>query len=120
MKRTISVLAALLCMVLFRFIPAPAGLTASAMQVLGIFAGALILWMTISIDWPSMLVLAALVTVPELTMNSVLAASLGNSTVAFLMFTLMCTYALSKTAFVRRCAILFICSPVARKSPWGS
>ena len=62
MKRTISVLAVLLCMVLFRFIPAPAGLTASAMQVLGIFTGALILWMTISIDWPSMLVLAALVT----------------------------------------------------------
>ena len=84
MKRTISVLAVLLCMVLFRVIPAPAGLTASALQVLGIFTGALILWMTISIDWPSMLVLAALVTVPELTMNSVLAASLGNSTVALM------------------------------------
>lgn len=119
MKRTISILAALLCMTLFRFIPAPTGMTSSAMQVLGIFAGALILWMTISIDWPSLLVLAALVTVPELSMNSVLAASLGNSTVAFLMFTFMCTYALSKTAFVRRCAILFISSPMARKSPWG-
>lgn len=119
MKRTISIVAALLCMALFRFIPAPAGMTASAMQVLGIFVGALILWMTISIDWPSMLVLAALVTVPELSMNSVLASSLGNSTVAFLMFTFMCTYALSKTAFVRRCAVLFICSPLARKSPWG-
>lgn len=119
MKRTISILAALLCMALFRFIPAPAGMTGSAMQVLGIFVGALILWMTISIDWPSMLVLAALVTVPELSMNSVLAASLGNSTVAFLIFTFMCTYALSKTAFVRRCAVMFISSPAARRSPWG-
>lgn len=117
MKRTISILAALLCMALFRFIPGPEGLTASAMQVLGIFVGALILWMTISIDWPSMLVLAALVTVPELTMGSVLTSSLGNSTVAFLIFTFMCTYALSQTAFVRRCAIMFICSPMARKSP---
>lgn len=71
MKRTISILAALLCMALFRFIPAPAGMTSSAIQVLGIFVGALILWMTISIDWPSMLVTAALVTVPELSMNAV-------------------------------------------------
>ena len=83
MKRTISILAALLCIIGFRFLPAPSGMTSSAMQVLGIFIGALILWLTLSIDWPSLLALAALVTVPELTMGSVLANSLGNSTVAF-------------------------------------
>ena len=93
-------------------------MTSSAMQVLGIFIGALILWLTLSIDWPSLLALAALVTVPELTMGSVLANSLGNSTVAFLLFTFMCTYAISKTSFVKRCAILFISSRIARRSPW--
>ena len=118
MKRTISILAALLCIIGFRFLPAPSGMTSSAMQVLGIFIGALILWLTLSIDWPSLLALAALVTVPELTMGSVLANSLGNSTVAFLLFTFMCTYAISKTSFVKRCAILFISSRIARRSPW--
>ena len=118
MKRTISILAALLCIIGFRFLPAPSGMTSSAMQVLGIFIGALILWLTLSIDWPSLLALAALVTVPELTMGSVLANSLGNSTVAFLLFTFMCTYAISKTSFVQRCAILFISSRIARRSPW--
>ena len=93
-------------------------MTSSAMQVFGIFIGALILWLTLSIDWPSLLALAALVTVPELTMGSVLANSLGNSTVAFLLFTFMCTYAISKTSFVKRCAILFISSRIARRSPW--
>ena len=91
MKRTISILAALLCIIGFRFLPAPSGMTSSAMQVLGIFIGALILWLTLSIDWPSLLALAALVTVPELTMGSVLANSLGNSTVAFLLFTFVPT-----------------------------
>lgn len=118
MKRKISILAALACIIFFRFLPAPAGMTASAMQVLGIFVGALILWLTISIDWPSILALGALVTVPELTMKGILASSLGNSTVSFLIFTFMCTYALAKTSFVKRCAIGFICSPLARKSPW--
>ena len=87
MKRTISISAALLCITGFRFLPTPSGMTSSAMQVLGIFIGALILWLTLSIDWPSLLALAALVTVPELTMGSVLTNSLGNSTVAFLLFT---------------------------------
>ena len=49
MKRTISILAALLCIIGFRFLPAPSGMTSSAMQVLGIFIGALILWLTLSI-----------------------------------------------------------------------
>lgn len=119
MKRTVSIVAALACIAGFRFLPAPAGMTGSAMQVLGIFIGALILWLTLSIDWPSLLALAALVTVPELTMGSVLTNSLGNSTVAFLLFTFMCTYAISKTSFVKRCAILFISSRLARKSPWA-
>ena len=118
MKRTISIITALFCMLGFRFLPALPGMGPSAMQVLGIFAGSLILWLTISIDWPSMLCLAALTLVPELSMNSILASSLGNSTVAFLLFTFMCTYALSKTAFVKRCAILFISSRIARKGPW--
>lgn len=118
MKRYISIATALLCMLGFRFLPALPGMTTSAMQVLGVFTGALVLWLSISIDWPSMLCLAALVLVPELTMNKILASSLGNSTVAFLLFTFMCTYAISKTAFVKRCAILFISSRIARKGPW--
>lgn len=118
MKRIISIIIALFCMLGFRFLPVFPGMTQSAMQVLGIFAGALILWMTISIDWPSMLCLASLVLVPELTMGSVLSSSLGNSTVAFLLFTFMCTYAISTTSFVKRCAIMFISSRLARKSPW--
>lgn len=102
----------------FKFIPAPSGLSVAAMQVIGIFIGVLILWMTISIDWPSMLCLLALSFVPGVKMGSVLSSGMGNSTFAFLMFTFMCTYTLSQTPFIRRCAIAFITTNTAQKGPW--
>lgn len=102
----------------FRFVPAFPGMTISGMQVLGVFIGVLILWLTSAVDWPSVLCLAGLTFVPELSMNSILAKSLGNSTFAFLLFTFMCTYAVSQTSFVKRCAIAFISNKIASKGSW--
>jgi len=114
------VIAIALCFIcLFRFIPAPGGMTASAMQVLGIFAGVLLLWMTLSIDWPSMLCLAAIAFVPEMSMGSILTASVGNATFSFLMFTFMCTYTLGQTPFIRRCALAFVTGRGAKRGPWA-
>lgn len=117
-RRALIVTISLAFILFFRFLPAPAGMTQEAMQVLGIFAGVLILWMTISIDWPSMLCILAISFVPGMKMSSVLAGSVGNATFSFLLFTFMCTYTLSQTPFIRRCAIGFITNRVARKGPW--
>ena len=105
-------------MFLGKVLPPAGGLTPAGMQVLGIFAGVLIMWLTIAIHWPSLLGIAMLATVPGLSLNKLLAISVGNSTFSFLLFTFMCTYALSKTPFVKRCAIGFICSRIARKGSW--
>lgn len=117
-RRWIIYAVSLLCILGFRFIPPVPGISASGMQVLGVFIGTLILWLTVAIDWPSILCLAGLTFVPEMSMNSILASSFGNSTFAFLLCTFMCTYALSKTSFVKRCAIAFICNRLARKGSW--
>ena len=118
-KARYGILAVSLLLILgFGFLPAPAGMTQSAMRVIGIFLGTLLLWLTVSIDWPSLLCMAALAAVPELGVNAVLSASFGNSTFAFLMFTFLCTYALSQTPFVRRCAVWFVSSRMAQKGPW--
>lgn len=102
-----------------KYIPAPQGLSVAGMQVLGIFAGVLLLWLTVAIDWPSLLCMAALAFVPGMKVNAILAGSLGNSTFAFLMCTFMCTYALSQTPFIRRCAVGFISSSFARRGTWS-
>lgn len=112
------ILCALFLMIFGRFFPAIGGLNASSMQVLSIFLGTLILWMNISIDWPSLLCLAALSFVPEMSMNQILASSIGSSTFAFLMFTFMCTYALSQTTFISRVALYFLNTKFARKGGW--
>lgn len=117
-RRTVIIAAALALVLLFPLLPAPAGLPQAGMQVLGIFLGVLLLWLTVAIDWPSMLCLGALAFVPGMKMDTILSGSFGNATFAFLMFTFLCTYALSQTPFIRRCAVGFITSSMARKGPW--
>ncbi len=113
-----TIVFALAIIVLFPFLPRPDGLSSSAVQVLGIFLGVLLLWVRLSIDWPSLLALGALAFVPELSFNKILQDSIGGSTFSFLLFTFLCTFALSQTPFIRRCALSFVNSKVAQKGPW--
>ena len=99
-----------------KFIPPFGGLTQEAIQVLFIFLGCLILWLTIGIDWPSLLCIFALGFVDSLGFNSILSASFGNSTFIFLLFTFICTYALSKTSIIKRITLFFINSKLAKKN----
>lgn len=117
-KRNLTITIALILMIFSRFMPPLMNISASMWQVIGIFIGTLILWMTISIDWPSILCMAMIAFVPEIKINQIFASSFGNSTFAFLLFTFMCTYALSKTTFIRRVALYFLNTKMARKGGW--
>ena len=86
-KRNIIIIISMLLMFGMRFVPALPGLSASGMQVLGIFAGTLLLWLTIAIDWPSILLIGALAFVPELKIGTILAGAYGGTIFVFLMFT---------------------------------
>ena len=99
-----------------KLIPAFGGLSQEAMQVLFIFLGSLILWLTIGIDWPSLLCIFALGFVDSLGFGTVLSKSFGNSTLIFLLFTFICTYALSKTSIIKRITLWFINSKLAKKN----
>ena len=106
-KDTAFLVLALVVIIGSRFMPAMGGLSKDAWAVLGVFFGSLIMWITISIDWPSMITLLALGLLPLFGFSS-----------AFLLFTFMLVYPLSKTNFVRRCTIYFITNRIARKGPW--
>ena len=118
MKKNLIYIISLAFILGFGFLPPISGMTASGMQVVGIFIGTLILWLTTAIDWPSVLCLLALMLVPDLKVNGILQSSLGNATFAFLLFTFACTYAVSKTSFVKKCAVAFITNPIARRGSW--
>ncbi|MDF7637971.1 anion permease [Lactobacillus sp. ESL0791] len=117
-KKYIYLCIAALIILVSWFIPTPTGLNRAGMQVIGIFIGVLLLWVTTGIDWPSLLCVAALGFIPEIGFDNVLKNSFGNSTFAFLLFTFMCTYALSQTNFIKRIAITFVTSKISQKGPW--
>ena len=108
-----------LCIILCfvgQFIPSVNGFSSDAFGVLFIFLGVLILWLTIGIDWPSLLCIFALGFIPSLGFKNVLSSGFGNATFVFLLFTFVCTYALSQTSLIRRVAIGFVNSKLAKKN----
>ena len=115
---TVVPLSIILCFV-GQFIPPVNGLSSDAFAVIFIFIGVLILWLTIGIDWPSLLCLFALGFIDSFGFNKVLTSSFGNSTFAFLLFTFICTYALSKTSLIKQIALTFINFKVAQKNSYS-
>ena len=101
-----------------QFIPSVNGLSSDAFGVIFIFIGVLLLWLTIGIDWPSLLCLFALGFIDKFGFSKVLSSSFGNSTFAFLLFTFVCTYALSKTSLIKRIALTFVNFKIAQKNSY--
>ncbi len=114
----VALAAALFFMFGTGIITPPSGLTQSGFQVLGILVGASILFLSWGTGWPSMATLFAFITVPDLTVGQVTAATFGNSTLIFLMFTFMLAGCLTKSGVARRVAVWFISNKLARKNPW--
>lgn len=116
-KVIISIIA-LVCIAIPFCIAAPSGMTQSIFQILGITVGGLLFWLFVSVDWPNLLILLSLMLVPELGPKTVIANSLGNSTVFFLILCFLLSGSLVKTGVARRVAIWFITSRNARRGPW--
>lgn len=116
--KRITCVISMLLMFCSKFIFNIPGFTPEAIQILGIFIGAIILWLFVAIDWTSVMVLLALSMVPGIGISKVMSSSLGNNTIAFLIFSMILTYSLSSTGVLRRIALTFINSKWASKGPW--
>ena len=96
----------------------PTNLSADAMTMIGIFLGAITMWLTVDIGCSSLLVLFSLTQLTDVSIATVMASSLGNNTIAFLIFSCILTYSLSSSGLLRRIALWFISLDIAKKSPW--
>ena len=99
-----------------RFIPPVGELTSDGWGVISIFLGTIILWLTIGIDWPSLVCVFSLGFLENFGFTKAFTSSFGNSTFLFLLFTFICTYALSKTTLIRRVALTFVDFKLAKRS----
>ena len=99
-KANIILVLALVVMFGARLLPGAGGLSADAVAVLGVFFGSLIMWIGISIDWPSMITLLALGLLPVFGFGPTFVGAFGNTTVAFLIFTFMLVYLFAAVTFM--------------------
>lgn len=103
---------------LFRFIPAPAGLTADSMQMIGIFVGMLLLWNFAGIGWTSLLCMTTIVVFQIMTQTEVFANGLGNWVNSFLYAFFMISYVMAQTGLSKRIAIWSVSNKFASRGPW--
>ena len=111
----------IICLFLMFFgkvLPPVMGLSEVGMQVFCIFVAIVVMWLTVSVSWPCVLCIVALMMTPLYTYSAALQASMGFWVVSFVMFSSMITYVLKETGFLRRVAIWFISRPFAKKNPW--
>ncbi len=101
-----------------QYFPPVLGLSNLGMQVAGIFIGTILLWMFVSVTWPSLLCIVALILSPLYTYTDGLSASMGGWITSFILFSSMVTWTLGQTGFLKRCAIWFVTRPWAQKRPW--
>ena len=101
-----------------RFLPSVFGLNELGMQVSCIFIGTILLWMFVSVTWPSLLCIVALILSPLYTYSSALNGAMGGWITSFVLFSSMVTYALRQTGFLKRVAVWFATRPMSQKSPW--
>ena len=108
------------CFFMFGFghTPIDIGLTPEANTMIGIFIGAITLWLTVDVGWPSLLVLFSLTQLPGATTANIVSSSLGNNTIAFLIFSCVLTYALSASGILRRIALWFVNRKNHKSTPW--
>ncbi len=94
------------------------GLSQLGMQVAGIFLGTIILWLFVSVSWPSILCIVALMFTPLYSYSAALKESMGGWIVSFVLFSSMVTYVLGQTGFLKRVAVWFVTRPFTKKNPW--
>lgn len=117
-KLTLSLIA-LAVYVIFNFLPGTETLSTTGFQVLGVFLATMILWLGVSVTWPTLFCFVALALTPLYTGNTVFSTAYSAWVPTFVLFSSIMCYALTKTGFLRRMAVWLITRPFARNRPWA-
>ena len=116
--RAAALITGLALIILFGLVPPPEGLNHVSMQVVGIFAGTIVLWLGVSTDWPSLVCMLALIGFGIVAPDSAFATFLGNSTCAFLVFSYTLADGLTESGVLRRLAVRAVGMSFVRGHPW--
>lgn len=114
----IKTLACFAVILIFWFLPPLAPITVVGMRTIGVFLGTVLLLTLVDTTWPAFLAFALLSITGSLTMNEVLAGSIGNWIITFVVASFVLTDALNESGFTKRLTVYFMTRKFASKSPW--
>lgn len=116
--KSIHIIICLLIMALFWVLPAPAPLTQVGMRVIGVFAGTVLLFSLVDTFWPALLAVLLLSRTGVASLNDVIAGSLGNWGVYFILMSLIMCAALNRVGFLDRLVSKFMGIKFVTRGPW--
>lgn len=115
----VKIAIALTIYIAFKFVIPPIGLiTKVGMDVLGVFAVTIYLWMSIGIGWPSFLAIGLIALSGIYPSAEVIRLSWGDWMTPFMVSCLLLNYAMKETGFSQRFALWFITRKFLKGRPW--
>lgn len=109
----------------FKYIPAPAPMTALGMNIIGIYAGAVVGWCTVGFIWPSILALIALgfagatTAAGPLTVQGAFSSAFGNPTILFIFFLFIIAAIVEEAGLTKRLSTYLITRDFVKGRPWA-
>lgn len=111
-------LISILLMFGFGFLPPFSGLNTLSMQVIGIFLGLLIGWLSVGLVWPSLLAIVALGLTDYATFNDVFEIGFGNNTTLIIFFMFLFSAYLNQSGLSEFIAKWFLSRKSLVGHPW--
>ncbi|MDL2294512.1 anion permease [Ruminococcaceae bacterium OttesenSCG-928-D13] len=104
--------------IIFWIVPPVAPITAIGMKVIGVFIGVVLMLSLVDTVWPAMLAIILLSRTGAATVNEVIAGSMGNWVIYFILMSFILTHALNESGFTDRIVAKFMGMKFVMRSPW--
>jgi sodium-dependent dicarboxylate transporter 2/3/5 len=117
-KKVINTIVGLVIMFGFGFLPAADPITPMGMKVLGTFIGAIYLWLTVDIFWPSIIGLFALGCTGYMTVPQVFSSAFSNNNLILVLFMMILGGVIISAGVADVIAIKILSWKFAQGKPW--
>lgn len=118
LKELLILIGCLATIFIFWVIPPFTPITDIGMKTIGIFIGTILLLSLVDTVWPVFLALILLTFTGGFTLQEVLAGSLGNWIIMFVIASFVMTFALNKSGFTTRLTEYYMSLKFVQKGPW--
>ena len=117
-KQLIKIIFCFLFIAAFWFIPPIGEITVIGVRTIGVFIGTILLLSIVDTLWPVFLSFILLNLSGVMNLNQILAGSVGNWIITFVVLSFVLTFALNKSGFTTRLTVWYMSRKFVSKSPW--